>query len=389
MAIAGVPEGLGAETSASAVVLGIVASIIVLLRTWVRIRNGAIGGDDYLMIIALIFFIPCCVITFLGCLSGIGETDDVIKEQDTSGEINKNGLRWFFLFWVVYMCCLPFIKSSICVALLRIAKAKHFVIPIWIVMGLSIFGAIIGLASQMEGCKPIAANWDIALGHCRGTEEVGAVTIFVSAISILTDWLCAILPALLLWNLNMKTKTKVLLAFVLALGALASISTCIRLRYMHIYKDVESQPKDLLQRAARLIVWSIVECGIGIIAGSLPPLQPLFRRFGLRIGSSRMKLTCEPHPGESHVLSYYRQKNVPPTAPAAAVVRPARPRNMAGGSQGNSLVTTCSAEANPYQHWWHTNSQFDDVSNKKLIIVKNTRIEIEYDVEREAYGPLR
>ncbi|KAI0138165.1 hypothetical protein F4776DRAFT_663304 [Hypoxylon sp. NC0597] len=372
MTITGVPEDLVTETSASAAVLGVVAVITVLLRTWVRIRNRAIGGDDYLMIVALILFIPCCVTAYLGCLSGLGLTDDVIKEQDPSGELNHHGLKWFFAFQITYVCCLPFIKSSICVALLRITKAKRFVIPIWIVIGLSIFGAVIGFASQ-----------------CKGTEEVGGVIIFVSVVSILTDWLCAILPALLLWNLNMKPKTKVLLAFVLALGALASISTCIRLGYTHVYKNVKVLPKDFLRLGARLIVWAIVECGIGIIAGSLPPLQPLFRRLGLGIGSSRMRLTCEPHPRESHGLIYYRQKNVSLAAPTPAVVRLARPRNMPGGGQGNSLVTTCSAEANPYQHWWDTNGQLDDPSSQKLIIVKNTRIDIEYDVEQAAPRPLR
>ncbi|KAI1141111.1 hypothetical protein F5Y05DRAFT_423921 [Hypoxylon sp. FL0543] len=387
--MAELPTSLGATTSAIALVLCVIAAITVFLRTWVRIGNGAIGVDDYLMVIALIFFIPCCVITPIGCLSGIGAKDALIKASDPSGELNKHALKWFFVLRLIYFWCLPFVKSSICVALLRITSAKRFVVPVWIAMGLSIFGSVVGFSAMMDQCKPIATNWDMSLGQCKGTVYVDTFNIIVSAISILTDWLCAILPAILIWNLNMKPKVKALLSFVLALGVLASVSTCVRLRYMHIYKEIKVQPKDVLENAANLVIWSVLECGIGIIAGSLPPLQPLFRRYGFGVGSSRMKLTNEPHPADAPSRSYYRHRATSPAVPPSAAVRPVRLGSMKGAKRGHSLVTTCRAEASPYQQRWDGNSYFDDESSQKLVIVKNTRIDIEYDVERPATGPHR
>ncbi|KAI1099256.1 hypothetical protein F4804DRAFT_349496 [Jackrogersella minutella] len=382
-----VPEGLGAQTMSATIVLGVISIIIVILRVWVRICNGAIGVDDYFMIVALLLFVACCVVTLLGCLAGLGMADNIINEQDPSGEMYEAGLKCFFFFEAIYMICLPFIKTSVCAALLRITKSKRFVIPLWSVIALSFFGGIMGFVSVMNQCKPIAANWIPNFGQCDGTARVGRMAITVSAVSILTDWLCAILPACLLWNLNMKPKVKASLAFILALGALASVSTCVRLPYIHIYNHIYVKPDDGLKRAANLIIWSVVECGIGIIAGSLPPLQPLFRRLGLGVGSTHMKLSYVNNKRHSHLppggvaISDYHYQRFSPTTPPPVVTRPIKMRNMSGPSHSN-LVTTCEAEIRPWDH----SDVLDDTSSQKLIIIKNTRIDIEYDPARPGTG---
>lgn len=48
------PQGIGVRIEVAAVVLGVAAMIVVSLRLWVRLGNGAIGRDDYLMVIALV-----------------------------------------------------------------------------------------------------------------------------------------------------------------------------------------------------------------------------------------------------------------------------------------------------------------------------------------------
>ncbi|KAI1417276.1 hypothetical protein F5Y13DRAFT_185349 [Hypoxylon sp. FL1857] len=320
-------EGLGVETAATAVVLGVLTLIIVALRVWVRTSNGAIGGDDYLMMVALLFFFPSCLFTHFSCLSGLGTPDHIIMEQDPSGEIYERGSKFFFAIQIAYFWCLPCIKTSICIALLRITKAKYFAIPIWSVMGLSIFASVVGFVAVLCQCRPITANWDISVGTCKGSDRVGKASIVVSVISILTDWLCAILPALLLWNLNMKPKLKALLTCVLALGALASISTCIRLRYIRVYNEDENEPGDNLRHGANLVVWSIVECGIGIIAGSLPSLQPLLRKYGFGVDHSLLLRLPPPSSGQPD-----------PSDPAMHLLRLAEPTLTRTGNGGTVAV---------------------------------------------------
>ncbi|KAF4544307.1 Cation-transporting ATPase 4 [Lasiodiplodia theobromae] len=53
----------------------------------------------------------------------------------------------------------------------------------------------------------------------------------------------------------------------------ASTATLVRLRYLFSYND----PSDYLYNIANIATWSIIESGIGLIAGSLPALRPLLK----------------------------------------------------------------------------------------------------------------
>ncbi|KAL7621400.1 hypothetical protein AAE478_008722 [Parahypoxylon ruwenzoriense] len=358
-----IPEGLGAKTLAATIVLCFFAIVSVALRLWVRCKIGANGTDDYLMVIGLMFFVACCIATTFGCFSGFGTTDNVINRLDPSGRMYSNGLKLFFIFQITYTWCLPFIKASVCVTLLRITKAKRYVIPLWAIMTLSTVTTFMGFVSVITQCTPVAASWDPSLGECDGTSRVGEISLAISAVSILTDWSCAVIPAFILWNLNMRLKVKLSLAFILSLGALASISTSVRLPYIEIYVHLYITPKDGLYHSANIVVWSIVECGIGIIAGSLPPLRPLFKKADFGFSAETMKtyanhLRC--------VADIHR--------------RPGRGRSVQLGSVATpeeALTTTCQANQQ-HSPWWDQRAP-NEVPSQKLVIVKNTRIDIEYD----------
>ncbi|XXH02761.1 hypothetical protein Hte_009146 [Hypoxylon texense] len=388
-----IPEGIGAETLAASVVLCVVAIITVILRVFVRIRIGALGRDDYMMIMALAFFITCCVIGILGCLSGFGATEKAIQEADPSGGLHRDARKYFFIFQIAYLGCLPFIKLSICFALLRITEAKRYVIPLWLILGLTVVMSGVGFVTLMTQCKPLSASFNPTPAKCSGGSgtRLGWVTIVISAFSMLTDWMYAAIPVFILWNLNMKTKVKVSLAFILALGAF-------------------------------IIVWSNVEAGVGIIAGSLPPLRPLFRRIGFGFGATRrLKLSCE-DPQQAAA----RQGNKDSSSSSAGAplskrksrasvlcnrntpsIRLASIRKKAGGGgssssshshghgHGNSRTTTCQGRVQDRRGSRDCQTLdeevggggdgdgdggYDDVPNhQKLIIMKNTQIDIEFE----------
>ncbi|OTB12759.1 hypothetical protein K445DRAFT_369073 [Daldinia sp. EC12] len=368
-----VQEGLGAETLAATIILGVFSSLTCILRVWARISKTAMGLDDYLMVLGTLSFIACCVIAGLGCLSGFGAKDDVVLGIDPTGQLRKNGFKWVFFFGLAYMACLPPIKISICITLLRVTTAKRYTIPLWLVIIVSVVGTGSGIATIMIQCKPIAANWDESVGKCGGWDRVGTMTTAMSAVSIITDWMCAIIPALLLWDLNMKPQVKASLIFVLALGALASIATCVRLPYIRMYTHAENQPTDGLYKGCRIIIWSIVECGVGIIGGCLPPLRPLLVRFGLGFGSTTGKQTYEP-PANSHsILSGSNKMQALPAAPEAIQLG-----SMRRAGRGNSVVTTCQGGTQSRSEWWDNTSESDDSSSQKFIIMKNTRIDVKY-----------
>ncbi|KAI1472397.1 uncharacterized protein F4812DRAFT_454213 [Daldinia caldariorum] len=370
----GILIGLGAETLAAAITLCIVSSIVVILRIWARVRNGALGFDDYLMVLGSFTYLFCCIVVHLGCLSGFGATDEVVYAIDPTGELKKTGMKWLFFFEVGYMLCLPPVKVSICVALLRITSQKRYTIPLWVVIIVCVIGTATGLATIFIQCKPIAANWNGDAKHCAGVNQTGVMNTAMSVTSIITDWMCAIFPAFILWKLNMKPQVKASLIFVLALGILASISTCIRLPYVHKYIRAGEASVDGLYKGCRIVIWSTVECGVGIIAGCLPPLRPLLVRFGFGISSTTKNPTGGPLANGRSILRSNDDRQE--SQPAAGIIRL---ESMKRPGRGDSLVTTCQGGSGSRPEWGERTSESDDCSSQKLIIVKDTRIEVKYD----------
>lgn len=79
--------------------------------------------------------------------------------------------------------------------------------------------AIIFMIGIANICHPINTLWGASNGTCN-LELNSDVSLFFSAVEITTDWALAILPAILLWNIQMKNRIKVSVAGILGLAAL-------------------------------------------------------------------------------------------------------------------------------------------------------------------------
>lgn len=146
-----------------------------------------------------------------------------------------DGSWTFYVAEYFYAVSAAFIKSSIAVTLLRIsASQRHYNWSLYTIIGMTWVAAIVfcaGIASICtstkhcariitDNCvgKPIETLWGAAKGTCN-LQLNSNVSFFFSAIEILTDWSLAILPAILLWNVQMKGSVKTSVAVILALAS--------------------------------------------------------------------------------------------------------------------------------------------------------------------------
>jgi hypothetical protein len=106
------------------------------------------------------------------------------------------------------------------------------------------------------------------------------ITYALAAVNAAADWAFGTLPIFIVWDLEMKFKTKVLVAGILAFAAIGSTGTIVRMFYIHTLMD----GPDFLYSTMDVALWSTVEPGIGITAGSLACLRPLFRVWLWRLG---------------------------------------------------------------------------------------------------------
>ncbi|KAH7141016.1 hypothetical protein EDB81DRAFT_724386 [Dactylonectria macrodidyma] len=260
-------------------------TVVVLLRTWIRARHGVFGIDDGLMLVGWALFMGVIGAISSACYIGLGTRDTYLN----AGMI-ISGRFHVWMFQTLYCASLICIKGSICVTLLRIAVKKSHRIIIWVTLITSCITTLIIIIALLAMCQPLASTWGAVPGRCAPTMVLTGLSYMVSAASVTTDWICAILPGFMLYKAQMKRQTKISITIILGLGVLASIATMVRLPYLKYY----TQPRDYMYNVASIALWSVVESGTGTIAGSLPSLRRLLKNwvnFDSSVGQSPANIT--------------------------------------------------------------------------------------------------
>ncbi|KAL1598096.1 hypothetical protein SLS59_007106 [Nothophoma quercina] len=121
-----------------------------------------------------------------------------------------------------------------------------------------------------------------------------------TVITIVTDFMVALLPVPLVWQLQLNLRSKVSLIFVLSLGMFAAIAAIVK---AEIQKTIFQDPDPFVHD--RFTLWRFIELDVGIVAASLPALKPLFNWF---LGAARDLTTRIPRPTAApDSLGYHKQ----------------------------------------------------------------------------------
>nr|XP_001388563.2 P-type ATPase [Aspergillus niger CBS 513.88] len=271
----------------SAVTVGL-AIICVSLRCFVRLYIlRAFGWDDALVVTALALFIALGVLCMMGPEAGIGHT---LADFES-----LHALQYAMIYWwlgqMLYLWASAVAKVAIALALLRLAVRPLHRFILWAVIGTVICIGLVFWLILLLDCRPIGYFWGqinpLNSGTCLPTNILLIIAYIYSSLSIVCDFTLGIFPAALIWGLHMSPRTKVALGAILGLGAVASVAVVIRLPYLKHYADA-----DFLYSTYQIAIWSVMETGLAIIAGSLITLRPLFRWF--LDGSSSYRLD-KPH----------------------------------------------------------------------------------------------
>lgn len=239
------------------------------------------------------------------------------------------------------------IKASIAVMLLRLTIIRTHRIIIWAALLITEVYSTFFFFLFVFQCQPSNYFWTQftgGKGACMDPQIIVSATYGYSVIVCLTDWIMAIMPFVLVWSLQMTRKSKLLVGGILAMGAIASTATIIRIPYLHTL----SNKQDFLYATTDVAIWSGVETGLGITAACLATLRPLLRdclantRF--RSAHTRPTHISQPMPwtgggGQSH--GYIRSNS--------QAGRPLSPGVEALGMKGIQKTTRVSIDA--YGPW--------------------------------------
>ncbi|KAJ5902151.1 hypothetical protein N7495_002679 [Penicillium taxi] len=256
----------------------------VCLRCFVRINIvKAFGLDDAFMVFAMklihllvnlqLLNMLFCICGIMGSLNGTGLEMEPILVHGTL----ENCLFWWWLGSTSYIWVCAMARISIAILLIRLTVVRAH---IWILYGVIFVTSVVGLvfwAFLTFQCHPVSYWWRQAIllyepsaditGSCLNISRTIANTYVYSVTSMICDLTLAILPLFMVWKLQMELRTKALLAGILAMGGIISEP---------LFGFISNK---LIGAQNNISIWSNVEACLGITAGSLATIRPLFRRF--------------------------------------------------------------------------------------------------------------
>ncbi|KAJ4381705.1 hypothetical protein N0V86_003069 [Didymella sp. IMI 355093] len=240
-----------------------------LMRTW--------GLDDTFMGATMVIFTVYLAFQTVAAVYGTGRHRWELADSDA---------RIALLFW--YLCELLYIlanctlKFSIGYFYLRVALQRWHIWTIKILMGGTILFSIVYFFLVTFQCTPVSEFWNNhpASDKCIPAGPTKGISYALAAVNAAADWVLGTLPFFIVWDLQMKLKTKALVAGILAFAAIGSTATIVRMFYIHTLMN----GPDFLYATTNVAIWSTVEPGIGITASSIATLRPLVRHCLWRMG---------------------------------------------------------------------------------------------------------
>ncbi|RBQ67953.1 hypothetical protein FVER14953_08029 [Fusarium verticillioides] len=123
-------------------------------------------------------------------------------------------------------------------------------------------------------------QWDFRIkdGTCVSADQIVSAAYAISVMTVVSDWLYALLPIPMLWSVKMTKQAKTTVIAILGLGIFASVATLVRLRFLADLTDTE----DILFAGTDAMVWTLIEPGVAIVASSLATIRPLLRAMRIR-----------------------------------------------------------------------------------------------------------
>ncbi|RHZ63767.1 putative integral membrane protein [Aspergillus thermomutatus] len=273
---------LNGRSEAIAIVTSIflVLSLVTVgLRCFVRARVvRAFGLDDWTMVAAVALNLAFAICTLIGCSYGMGQKTEYFELHQ---DYYRRALLCWWLGQIFYVITCVVAKMSIIVSLLRITIDRVHILILYAAMALALIVGLLFFFFTIFECTPVDFFWNrfTEQGKCIDTDILIAIAYTYSVGAAVTDFTIGIMPVFIIWSLRMNARTKMAIAGILGIGCIASAAVIVRIPFIHNYKD-----PDFFYATYQISIWSNVEAGLGITAGSLTTLRPLVRF--LRDGSS-------------------------------------------------------------------------------------------------------
>ncbi|KAL6711009.1 hypothetical protein ACN47E_006884 [Coniothyrium glycines] len=279
----------------------VVTFLFVACRVWSRYLGRNFGWDDYLIILAIILLLADTIATWTYILlSGTGYHIWDVPKRSVHEQLVA--LHWNFSVQMLYHPLMGAIRASIIMFLFRMKDNRRRIrYSLHVVFWCNICYALGTSLVNLLQCTPTRYMWSkpemdkvgpngktIPGGTCINSRTFVLVS---CALSIFMDLIIIPIPSIMVWNLQMCRRTKILVVFVMSLGWIATgVSVG---RFIVYYYRIAPTNTDRTWDIG--IAISIAEPAVHIMTACAPGTKCLFRYLFPFWGSERHTTYYEEH----------------------------------------------------------------------------------------------
>ncbi|KAF2658914.1 hypothetical protein K491DRAFT_582023, partial [Lophiostoma macrostomum CBS 122681] len=226
--------------------------------------------DDAILLFSWFLVVIYAALITVSVGYGLGKHARDVDPADWT-PINK----YLYLGEVFSLISIPVSKTSFAVTLLRIAAKQWHKWVIWfIIISMNLAMGLCALLILIQ-CDPVEKNWnENAKGSCWNPKIQDDFAVFAGAYSSFLDFALAMFPCVIIYHLQMSGKEKAGVIVAMSLGFLAGITAAVKTAFLPGAGDFTDPNFDFTD----LLIWSLAETAVTIIAASIPFFRVLLRR---------------------------------------------------------------------------------------------------------------
>lgn len=262
------------------VVFFVLTWIIMMLRVYTRAYLiKSFGRDDWSMLAALLLFTGYLICQLGGVAYGTGRHDEDLTALD-----RMRALRYWWWCELFYTAATCMLKCSVGLFLLRIAVKPGHIMTIYVMSAATILLSVGYFFVFIFQCTPVSSFWTIKPNNdgCLPLDAIAGIAYAAASLGSVSDWTFGILPGFIVYDLQMNTRTKMVVVGILGFAAIGSTATIVRMPYIKGFKATH----DFLYESTDIAIWSTIEPGIGMMAACIATLRPLLQHVLHRTGLS-------------------------------------------------------------------------------------------------------
>ncbi|KAL1961559.1 hypothetical protein VTN77DRAFT_1596 [Rasamsonia byssochlamydoides] len=271
----------------AACIIGIFfAAVSVILRLWAQAMIGKmLSADSWLILIAAVTAIATAACTLAAIDNGLGKHEfRVLSEDPNPPERTAFIFEMGYVVTVVQAVGLIFTKLSILLFYHRVFTTPHRALK-WTIRLLFACCLALNVASIIEfilACIPPQAFWlqvYPALGYAPPDPRVGTCNSHILHLvvppvaDLIFDTLVLVVPAVVLWNLQLPVRKRIGLIFAFSFGTFVTAISILRF----VFGFKMESGGDLSWDASDSFLWTSVQICFGVSTACIPAMAPLYR----------------------------------------------------------------------------------------------------------------